>query len=354
MTDMTAKREIRIIGSTPTRTAGETGERFIGRFNAAVGWADRAGWTSALIYTSNNALDPWLLAQLLVLNTGSLRPLVAIQPIYSHPFTVANQLASLAALHGRGVDLNFVAGDHPRDRESLNDAVPHDERYARLGEYGRIVKELLGSPRPVSFAGRYYAVKNLQLVQRPSASIRTGFLMSGSSEAARDVARALGACAIQYPEAPGAASHRATEPGLERGVRLGIIARSTDAEAWDVANRRFPADPDGAAIREYASGVSDSRWVKTLLDASAQIRSGVYWLGPFKHFQRSCPYLVGSHAAVGAVLADYVSAGYRTFLIDSLETEEEAHAITDLFGAIRRGEEDGEGPDVDIGGKGGN
>ena len=326
------RSKIRIIGSTPTRNLGEPGAEFILRFQEAALWADRAGWRAALIYTSNNALDPWLLAQLLIERTKRLRPLVAVQPAYSHPFTVANQVATLSALYNRGVDLNFVAGDHPRDRAALGDDLEHDDRYERLGEHAAIVSELLASPRPVSRAGEHYRVSNLQLVQRPSIETRTDLLMSGSSEAALRTARKIGACAIQYPGPPSALAASCDGASGDRGVRLGIIARPKSADAWEAARQRYPIDADGAELREYASQVSDSKWVRALQAAEETV--GVYWLAPFRNFHRACPYLVGDYDEVRTALKAYFEAGYRTFLVDSVEGADEAFGITELFASV--------------------
>jgi alkanesulfonate monooxygenase len=326
-----SKPTIRIIGSTPP-SAGEPRRDFIGRFNDAIQRLDEAGWTSALIYTSNASLDPWVLAHRLIVGTRTLRPLVAVQPIYAHPFTVANQIASLSTLYGRGVDLNFVAGDHPRDREGFNDSLEHDERYARVAEFADIVQALLSSPRPVSRSGTYYAVQNLQIAERPQPGDRPAVLMSGSSGAAQATAKAIGACAIEYPEPPQAVSE--TAPDMARGLRIGIISRRTEGEAWDVAARRFPKSPEGEAMRRFASKGSDSHWVKTLVNAPDRPQRETYWLGPFKSFQRACPYLVGSGEQVKVAITRYLSAGYRTFLIDAVASDEEARGVTDLFSEV--------------------
>lgn len=326
-------KTVRIIGSTPIRAVGEQGADFIRRFGEVVGWADRAGWHGSLIGTSNLLIDPWLLAQLLLQRTGSLRPLIATQPIYEHPFAVANKAASLATLYDRGVDFNFVAGDHPRDRESLNDLVAHDERYARVEEYGAVIRQLLSSSTPTSFSGKYFTVKHLLLTQRPSAEVDFDFLMSGTSAAAREVASKLHACAVQYPSEPGKNKGNTVEGSGRRGIRVGIIARQTSGEAWDAAFQRFPPDAEGEAIRKYVAGASDSEWVRTLLEESAEQQNGAYWLSPFRRFQRVCPYLVGSESEVKALLREYLAAGYRTLLIDAIESEDEAFSIKQIVDA---------------------
>ena len=68
---------------------------------------------------------------------------MAAQPIYSHPYTVAKQVASLAHLRDRRVYLNMVAGGFTSDLKALNDTTPHDLRYERLTEYTTIIHPIL-------------------------------------------------------------------------------------------------------------------------------------------------------------------------------------------------------------------
>src|SRR6266849_983285 len=52
-------------------------------------WSEQAGCTGILIYTDNSTLDPWMIAQVILQNTRMLCPLVAVQPVYLHPYSVA-------------------------------------------------------------------------------------------------------------------------------------------------------------------------------------------------------------------------------------------------------------------------
>jgi len=127
-------------------------------------WSEQAGYKGILVYTANAAqADPWVLAQIILQNTREVSPLVAVQPIYMHPYTVAKLIASLGSLYGRRIDLNMVAGGFKTDLAALNDDTPHDERYERLVEYTAIVMRLLASPTAISFAGRFYTVERLRL-----------------------------------------------------------------------------------------------------------------------------------------------------------------------------------------------
>src|SRR5215216_2164891 len=61
-------------------------------------WSDEAGCTGMLVYTDNGLLDPWLVSQIVLQNTTALAPLVAVQPVYMHPYSVAKMVSTLGYL----------------------------------------------------------------------------------------------------------------------------------------------------------------------------------------------------------------------------------------------------------------
>jgi len=279
-------------------------------------WTDGFGYRGILVYTDNGLLDPWLLAHIIIQNTSSLCPLVAVQPVYMHPYSVAKVVTSIAHLYGRRVCLNMVAGGFVNDLAALNDTTPHDRRYDRLVEYTAIIKALLATSGPISYEGHFYKVDKLRLTPPLPAELFPGILLSASSEAGLAAARSLGATAVKYPK-PATEEEAPEDSGIAVGVRVGVIARSTDAEAWEVAHTRFPEDRRGQVIHQLATKTSDSVWHKdlSLRGASAEER-GVYWLGPFQNYKTFCPYLVGSYERVSEVLAQYVALGYTSFILD--------------------------------------
>ena len=126
-------------------------------------WSEGAGCKGILVYSDNRLVDPWLVSQIIVQNTTRLCPLVAVQPIYMHPYAVAKMVASFGHLYGRRIYLNMVAGGFKNDLVALNDPTPHDKRYDRLIEYTQIIRQLLSETFAVSYEGEFYQVKNLKL-----------------------------------------------------------------------------------------------------------------------------------------------------------------------------------------------
>jgi alkanesulfonate monooxygenase len=296
-------------------------------------WSEQFGYTGILVYTDNSLVDPWHVSQIIVQQTESLCPLVAVQPVYSHPYTVAKQVTSLAHLHDRRVYLNMVAGGFTSDLKALNDTTPHDLRYERLTEYTTIIHRLLASPSPLSFEGQFYRVENLKLAPPIPPELFPGILLSGSSEAGLKAAQALGATAVHYPKPAQEYEANPVSEGMSQGIRVGIIAREDEETAWRVAHARFPEDRKGQLTHQLAMKKSDSSWHKQLSEIGEETDEGnpIYWLGPFKNYKTFCPYLVGSYERVAHELARYIAAGFRTFILDIPPDEEELYHTNIVF-----------------------
>ena len=105
--------------------------------------SEKYGCRGILVYADNALVDPWPVAQIIIQKTRGLCPLVAVQPIYAHPYAIAKLIATCGFLYGRRVYLNMIAGGFKDDLAALADPTPHDRRYDRLREYTEIVKLLL-------------------------------------------------------------------------------------------------------------------------------------------------------------------------------------------------------------------
>lgn len=319
------KRRLNVFSTCPQSKDVPSSE-YLDQVAEVARWSEIAGCKGILVYADNGLCDPWIVSHVIFRHTTDLCPLVAVQPIYMHPYAAAKIVSSYAYLYGRQMYLNMIAGGFKNDLVALNDDTPHDDRYTRLTEYTVILRRLLESPEPVTFEGRYYSVRNLKMTPPLSAELMPGILISGSSEAGLQAARDTGATAIKYPHRPDQEAALPRDPSLPSGVRVGIIARETTAEAWRVTTERFPADKKGQLLHQLAMKTSDSQWHHQLSDM-AKFESidpnDPYWLGPFENYKTFCPYLVGSYERVAQEIARYVGVGYETFILDIPPSMEE-------------------------------
>ncbi|MFD0563908.1 hypothetical protein ACFQ2M_19250 [Kitasatospora saccharophila] len=94
----------------------------------------------------------------------------------------------------------------------------------------------------------------------------------------------------------------------------------------------------GEEIHEIAAETVESQWHLGL--SADAFRSpgpeGTYWLYPFRAYKTFCPYLVGTHAEVGELLARYLALGASTLILDEIVEEADLrHSLT----AVRHAEE---------------
>ncbi|HWE97965.1 MAG TPA: LLM class flavin-dependent oxidoreductase [Tepidisphaeraceae bacterium] len=324
---------VEIYSTCPT-PAGKSPEEYLENVAAVSRWSEEAGCRGILVYTDNSMPDPWLVSQIIIQSTKRLCPLVAVQPVYMHPFAVAKMLGSLAHVYGRRVCLNMVAGGFANDLAALCDTTPHDRRYDRMVEYTTIIQRLLRGPEPVTYQGEFYKVVDLKMTPALPSTLFPGIFVSGSSPAGLAAARRLGATAVKYPKPAGEEIGDWPDDRADSGIRIGLIVRETEAEAWDVAHARFPADRKGQLTHQLAMKTSDSAWHRQLSTLAGEPSAGEaspYWLVPFQTYKTFCPYLVGSFETVAGELARYIAAGYRKYILDIPPEREELSYIGAAF-----------------------
>jgi alkanesulfonate monooxygenase len=297
--------------------------------------ADVAGCTGLLVFTDNNTVDPWVVAHRLIEQTERLVPLVAAQPPFLHPYTLARTISSIAFLSDRRVDLNLVTGGNQHHIRAAGDPLDHDTRYDRLVEFGTLIGRLLTERRPVTHQGRYYDVAGARV--RPlRADLMPRIFLAGSSTAAQKAERALGAVRLSYPRE--ISEYDAENVSmLGTGMRIGIIARETSGAAWKIAHRLFPPDSNGEDAHDIARTVTESQWFHRLAhDADRPLDPGsTYWLHPFRSFQEYCPFLVGSYEEVADPLARYLRLGVTTIIVGVPHDDDDLHHVQV---AVRRAE----------------
>ncbi len=293
-----ATHDISIFSTCP-QSKHEKPQDYLRRVATVAQWSERYGCRGILVYTDNGLVDPWLVSQHILQNTSAICPLVAVQPVYMHPYTAAKMVASMAHMHGRRLYLNMLAGGFKNDLIAL----------------------------------KYYNIHNLKMTPPLDPQLFPGIMMSGSSVAGAEAAAAVEAIAVKYPQRANDEQPMAETMAGPSGVRVGIIARDTTEEAWQVAHERFPTDRKGQVLHRVAMNVSDSLWHKQLSDMARESaeQDDPYWLGPFENYRTFCPYLVGSYERVAQELRRYIELGHDNFILDIPPSEDELLHINIVF-----------------------
>ena len=147
-------------------------QKYVGELMRVAEFADRNGFEGILLFEGNDVfVEPWAMAQHILAATTRSSPLIAVNPVYMHPFTAAKFVSSFAQLYGRKVYLNMITGTAISDLQGLGDEQSHADRYVRLGEFVALMRQLLVEPAPGQCRGPVlsrHAICNCGLACRPS------------------------------------------------------------------------------------------------------------------------------------------------------------------------------------------
>ena len=329
--------DITVYSVCPAIDASNSGPSQLEHIRSVATWTEQAGLDGLLIVVFNRTLAPWVSAQVIIESTEHLSPLVALQPLYAHPFALARTIASLTHLYERRIDLNLVAGGSADDLHGLGDTLNSDERYRRLADYTRIVMHLLSSETPLVLDSPFFRLDGLSLSTRPPPQDLPRLFLAGSSEGAQKCAAEVGALRVQNAEPLTRGHKEAIHSGI--AIKVGIITRPSHSEAWKAAEARFPDDPQRQGTPYPALSKAESEWQRQLakLDAEYDNESGesVFWMRAFQRKEKQFGYLVGSYREVASYLMQYLSMGVRSFVLDvPYSADEVAHSSQAMLMAV--------------------
>ena len=230
--------------------------------------ADRLGYSGVLLPTGAHCADAWITAASIAPFTERLKFLVASRPGLTAPAEAVRQAAALDRLTGGRALMNIVTGGSPQGLAADGLFLGHHERYEQTEEFLSIWRRLANG-ETVTHEGKYLSINKGRLlfpfVQEPHSPIWFG----GSSDIAREIAAqhvdvylAWGEPPNQLKEVIDDVRERAARRGrtIRFGIRLHIIVRETEAQAWDAANEviKYVTDDAIAAFQAAMAKGSDS------------------------------------------------------------------------------------------------
>jgi alkanesulfonate monooxygenase len=304
--------------------------------------AEQLGFTGVLTPTGTWCEDAWLVTAALLRETKRLKYLVAFRPGLTSPTLAAQMAATYQRLSGGRLMLNVVTGGQSDEQRRFGDHLPHDERYARTGEFLNVVRGAW-SGRPYDFDGQYYQVNGATVMSPPEPEPQVYF--GGSSAAAGPVAARYVDVYLTWGERPAQVAEKiawmrglaeAEGRTLRFGIRLHVISRDTAQEAWAEAARLLD-DLDDAEIAsaQRVLGASESVGQDRMRNLHAAYRTGgavadleIYpnlWAGVGLVRGGAGTALVGSHAEVADRIEEYASLGIEEFIFSGYPHLEEAY-----------------------------
>ena len=314
--------------------------------------ADTLGYEGVLIPTGRSCEDPWVVASSLLGATTRLKFLVAVRPGLHQPALAARMAATFDRLSGGRLLVNLVTGGDQAELEGDGVYLDHATRYEQSAEFIRIWREIIRhghAGESYDFEGKHLSVKGAKLlypaVQKPHPPVYFG----GSSSAAHDLAAEQVDAYLTWGEPPAevakkVADVRARASKLGRtvkfGIRLHVIVRETEAEAWAAAESLISRLDDATvATAQSAFAKMDSEGQRRMaaLHASGSKRSRAdleispnLWAGVGLARSGAGTALVGNPQQVAARIQEYAALGIDTFVLSGYPHLEEAYRFAEL------------------------
>jgi alkanesulfonate monooxygenase len=307
--------------------------------------ADTLGFQGVLLPTGRSCEDAWVVASTLVPVTTKLKFLVAIRPGITSPTAAARMAATFDRLSSGRLLINVVTGGDPD--EALGDGVflTHDERYEVTDEFLQIWRQAVAG-NAITLNGKHLHVENAKVlypaVQKPHPPLYFG----GSSKVAYDLAARQVDVYLTWGEPPQQVEEKietvrrlAAEQGrsVRFGIRLHVIVRETEREAWQAADDLIRyLDDETIAKAQKAFSRFDSEGQRRMAQLHAGSRDKLevspnLWAGVGLVRGGAGTALVGDPATVAKRMQEYADIGIETFIFSGYPHLEEAYRVADLL-----------------------
>lgn len=324
--------------------------------------ADNLGYYGVLIPSGRSCEDPWIVASSLISSTRNLRFLVALRPGLMQAALAARMTATLDRLSQGRLLINLVAGGDPEELAGDGLFLDHAQRYALCAEFVDAWNEILRASHDedsVDFQGEFFSIKGGKLLFPPVQQPRPPLYFGGSSAPAHDLAARSVDAYLTWGEPPAAVAEkiadvkaRAANYGrtLRFGVRLHVIVRETEEEAWQAAEQLISRLDDAAVENalstfERMDSVGQQRMLQ-LRKGAGRAREDLevspnLWAGVGLKRGGAGTALVGNPDQIEARLREYQALGVDSFVLSGYPHLEEAYRVAELvfprFGIGPRG-----------------
>ncbi len=305
---------------------------------------DSLGYYGALLPTGAGCEEAWVTATALMAVTRDLRFLVAVRPAVMGPVQAARMASTFDRLSNGRLLINVVTGSGKEGLAAEGIHLDYSQRYAVTDEYLTVWRALLEDGR-ADFDGQHVkiegAVNPFPPVQRPYPPLWFG----GSSEEGIRVGAKHADVYLTWGEPPAMASEKLDQVRREAqrlgrdvrfGIRLHVVVRQTEGEAWAAANDliRYVDDATIAQAQEFMAkrDAEGQRRMMALhggkrdnLEVSPNLWAGIGLVRPGVGTA-----LVGSPEIVAQRMKEYTDIGIETFILSGYPHLEEAYRFAEL------------------------
>ena len=299
---------------------------------------EEAGLEYTLVPVNVTCYEAWVACSMVSARTSKLTQLIAARPGYIVPTLMAKMIATFDQMSQGRISINLISSTSPADGVYYE----HDERYEVMDETCEIMKLVWTNDRPVDYDGKHFRLRGARVLPKPYQQPWPRFYIGGVSPAARDVGAKHADCYLfwgqrpeEIAEAVADIRRRAEAQGrdpaaMDFGMRLQIVMRATEEDAWDAAWELIGSAPETFRERVAAAARGDShanrnQQLQVAASAADDYRIGPHlWTGISTVRSGAGTAIVGNPEQVAATLQEFVDAGCTEFCLSGYPHDEAA------------------------------
>uniref|UniRef100_UPI0038FCB1B6 FMNH2-dependent alkanesulfonate monooxygenase n=1 Tax=Paracoccus aurantius TaxID=3073814 RepID=UPI0038FCB1B6 len=299
------------------------------------------GYYGVLLPTGRSCDDSWVVAAALASQTERLRFLVAVRPGLQSPALAARMTATLDRMSNGRLLINVVTGGDPVENAGDGIHLSHAERYEVTQQFLDIYKALLDG-QTVNYESTHFRIIDGKLLFAPLQPGGPQLFFGGSSEAANAVAAKQVDKYLTWGEPPEQVRAKidtvrrlAAAEGREVsfGIRLHVIVRETQSEAWEAAEQLI-SKLDDATIAKAQETLArmDSVGQRRMAELHGGRRDRLeispnLWAGVGLVRGGAGTALVGDAETVAERIDEYRRIGIDSFILSGYPHLEEAYSF---------------------------
>ena len=269
---------------------------------------------------------------------------MAVRPGIMSPTLAARMTSTVDRISNGRLLINVVAGGDPVELAGEGVFLSHDERYEITDEFLTIWRNLLDG-KEVNFSGKHLNIKGGKQLFPPAQNPYPPIYFGGSSPVGQAVAAKHSDVYLTWGEPPAQVEQKIKEVRqlAERegrtvrfGIRLHVIVRETEEEAWAEADRLIKyVDKETVETAQRVMARQDSVGQKRMLQLHNGGREALeispnLWAGVGLVRGGAGTALVGNPTQVAERMKEYASLGIDTFVLSGYPHLEEAYQFAEL------------------------
>jgi alkanesulfonate monooxygenase len=307
--------------------------------------AEAAKFEYLLIPVGSTCWEAWISGAFMAARSKSIKPLIAARPGYINPVLMAKMVSTFDQMSGGRICINLIAGQNESEVEGEGVRYPKEQRYALMDEEVTLLKMLWTTRGPVDFAGQFHTLKGAVVRPRIFQQPHPKFYLGGGSHQAWEISAKHSSVHLFWGDTPErikqniaeirsmAKAHR-REQEIGFGMRLQVICRENERDAWDAAETLIKDAPERLKQERqtlYVTSEANKRVQELARDYGDLIMPHL-WTGITKVRPGAGICVVGNPEQCASTLQEFIDAGCHSFCLSGYLHDEEA----ERFGRLVR------------------